>query len=224
MSKSLWERARALGTPRHHFESAMAALLGTPWWAWFVPFLIGGCVLLLMQTPLGWITDKRIEEVLGPIIMGITAAIAIHGYWRSRGFLTLILAIFCCALFFREWHFWSSSTGFVLAFAFLLWWASMGRDELKPWLAQPRVRGLLTSAMWTYFISQVLDRNILLSLPDYLSWHNNVEETLENSGHLMVLALVLTVQRAGVLTGGVSPARPLVSAVKPRRARRPAGA
>lgn len=209
MSQTLWERARALGSPRHHFGSALSALLGTPWWVWFVPFVIGAGVLLAMHTPLGWLTDKRIQEVAGPFIIGVTAAIALYGYWRSRGFLPLVLAIFCCALFFREWHFWGSSTGFVLVFLFLAWWASMRRDELAPWLQRRAVRGLLGSAVWTYFISQVLDRNVLLFLPDYLSWHNNVEETLENSGHALVLALVVLTYRSALASDAASldPAR-----------------
>jgi hypothetical protein len=160
--------------------------------------VIATAVFVIAQTPIGWLTGKRAQEFFGLYFMVATALIATYCYWRARGLLPKMLAALTGALFLREWHFWGTSEAFYVAFAGLSIWAYMRRDDLAEWLHSAASRGLLAGAFWTYAISQILDRHFLLSLPGYLSWHNNIEETLETSGHVMVLALVVLTYRAAL--------------------------
>lgn len=204
MSEVFSALAAAVGTPQHHWQSAIFTLRGIPWWVWPLPFVIAAAVFLFVQTPMGWLTGKLPQEVTGLVLIGITASIAAYGYWRVGGFVPLFLALLTATLFLREWHFWGTNSGVYVAFVALCWWASMRRDDLAPLFRRPLARGLLLGALWTYTVSQVVDQHVLISLPDYLSWHNNVEELLENSGHLMLLAFVVLSYRTELAGNAIS--------------------
>lgn len=184
------------GFVRHHFGSAMSALRNTPLWVWPLPLLFAGIVLLLLQTPLGIITSKNVQELAGPIVMGVTAALSILLHYKLRVFFTLLLACFTGALFMREWHFWGTTEAILVALAALAWWASSRREEIIPYLREYHVGGLLCAALWIYAISQIMDQHYLLtlhlvSLNEYLKWNDNIEETLETVGHMFVLVAVI---------------------------------
>lgn len=193
---------------RHHFDSAMGAARGTPWWVWPLPLVIAGIVLLLLLTPLAVITSKPVQELAGPYVTGLTAAFAIFVHRQKRAFFTLLLALFTTTLFLREWHFWGTTEATLVALAALAWWASSRRENILPFLRQSSVGALLCAALWIYVVTQFMDQHYLLSLnlftvDDYVKWNDNVEETLETIAHLLVLAaVVLTYRNASGKTGG----------------------
>lgn len=188
-------------TVRHHLTSAKTALLGTPYWVWPLPLLLGAGILLMRQSPIGWFTEKPVQEIAAPVVIGLAAVLALFVHRWVRAFFTLLLACFAGVLFLRELHFSGTGTGAYAAIILLAWWASSRRDEIRDFLKWPSIRGLLGGSLWTYLITKMFDRHYFSFLPDYLSWHDNVEESLETLAHVMVLALVVMTLRLGSLQG-----------------------
>lgn len=193
------QRFDAVAWLRHHAASARMALAGIPYWVWPLPALLWIAVLLIMQTPFRWITEKDVLELISPMVLALAAGTALFVHRWARESFTLMLACFCWALFFRELHFTGTSRGIYAALIVLAWWASSRRDEILPFLARRPVAALLSGAAWTYFITKQLDRHNFGFLPNYRDWNNNVEESLETLAHLMVFALVVATLRAAWL-------------------------
>ncbi|GBE43439.1 MAG TPA: hypothetical protein ENH05_03240 [Rhizobiales bacterium] len=189
-------------TVRHHLGSAKAALLGAPYWVWPLPFLLSAGIFLILQSPIGWFTEKPVQEIVAPVVIGLAAVLALFVHRWVREFFTLLLACFVWALFLRELHFYGTSNGAYAAIILLAWWASSRRDEIRDFLKWPSIRGLLAASLWTYFVTKLFDRHYFSFLPGYYSWNNNVEESLETLAHAMVLALVVVTLRIGSLQGG----------------------
>ncbi|MFQ5626791.1 MAG: hypothetical protein ACE5FM_09090, partial [Methyloligellaceae bacterium] len=124
-------------------------------------------------------TEKPVQEAISPYVTGLTALFALFVHWRVREFFTKLLAFFLCALFFREWHFWGTDKGFLIAVLALLWWASSRRAEIRYYLSRPSISGLLSGAMWTYLLAMIFDYHIPSFLPGYHDWTDNLEEPLE---------------------------------------------
>ena len=174
-----------------HWESAWAALRATPWMVFTIPFICAAAILLLRISPVGWATEKPVQELIAPSVLGMAAlAVIFVQHWVRHKF-TLMLAIFVWALFLRELHFEFMNGGILIALACLMWWLSMVRKEMTDWLANYWIRLWLSGSFFTYFISDMMDRHLFQFLPNYWDWNNNVEETLETCGHLMVFGLVL---------------------------------
>ena len=189
------------GTLRHHLGSAKAALFGIPYWVWPLPVFLCAGIILIVQTPIGWLTEKPIQEIAAPVVIGLTAGLVVCVHRWMREFFTLLLACFVWALFLRELHFAGTSNGLYIALIVLAWLASSRRDEISDFLKWPSIRALLSCALWTYFITKLFDRHYVSFLPGYADWHNNVEESLETFAHVMVFALVVMTLRIGVMQG-----------------------
>jgi len=179
------------------------ALRNTPLWVWPLPLIFAGLILLLVQTPLGIITSKPVQELIGPSTMIATTLLAVFVHRKVGVFFTLLSACFAGAIFMREWHVWGTEQAIFVALAALAWWASSRREEIIPYLRQSNVGALLCTALLCYAASQFMDQDILLKLDlvtisDYKKWNDNLEETLETVGHLFVLAaVVMTYLSAG---------------------------
>lgn len=188
-------------TFRHHLGSAKAALTGMPYWVWPLPILLCAGIILITQTPIGWVTEKGVQEIAAPVAIGLTAGLVLFVHYWTRAFFTLLLACFVWALFLRELHFTGTSNGLYISLIVLAWLASSRRDEISDFLKWPSIRALLGCALWTYFITKLFDRHYVSFLPGYADWHNNVEESLETLAHAMVFALVVMTLRIGAMQG-----------------------
>ena len=195
MAKDTPGNINIASTFRHHLDSAKAALFGTPYWVWPVPVLLCAGIVLLLQTPIGWITEKPVQEIIAPVVIGLTAMLVLFVHYWVRAFFTLLLACFVWALFLRELHFNGTGYGLYISLIVLAWLASSRRDEIRDFLERPSIGALLSCSIWTYFITKLFDRHYLSFLPDYAVWHNNVEESLETLAHVMVFALVVVTLR-----------------------------
>jgi len=184
-------------TLNHHLSSARAVFKGLPYWVWPLPLILAQIILILLHTPLGWITEKPVQEIVAPVVIGIAAIMSFFVHrWVNETF-TLLLAFFTWTLFVRELHFYGTNNGAYIAIALLAWLASSKRDAFNEYLRWLSVRALLGGSMLTYIVTKVLDRGYLSFLPEYSNWNSNVEESLETCGHLMVLALVVVTLRIG---------------------------
>lgn len=183
------------GTVRHHFQSAKMALLNIPLWVWPLPFLLCVVILLIRQSPIGWMTEKPNQELIAPTVICLTAMLALFVHRWTRELFTLMLACLVWALFLRELHFIGTSRALYITVIALTIIASYKRDELAEFLSQRAIGILLPLALWTYFVSKLFDRHVFYFMPDYVLWHDNVEETLETCGHVITFALVIATLR-----------------------------
>lgn len=187
------------GIIRHHFESAKMALLNTPIWVWPLPFILCLVILLIRQSPIGWITEKSVQEIIAPTIICLTAILVLFVHRWTREWFTLMLACLVWALFMRELHFYGTSWALYTTVIVLAVVASHKRDEIAEFLGQRAIGTLLTLSLWTYFVTKLFDRHYFSFLPYYNDWNNNVEESLETIAHVMVFALVVMTLRIGSL-------------------------
>ena len=191
-------RQQARNVIERHWESTKAAFWGMPLEAWLAPFVCIFGILLIYLSPWNELASKPTQEIVAPVIIGMTAIVSLFVHrWVGETF-TLILACFAWALFIRELHIPLSNNGFYIAIFAIAWWVSNQRFELAQWFSYKWIRIFLGGAFWTYLITKVFDRHYVSFLPAYNSWNNHVEETLEACGHGMVFALVIATLRIGL--------------------------
>ncbi len=182
---------------KQHYESAWAAFWATPPAAYVLPVISIALIVLTQSSPFAWVTEKPVQEIIAPVVLVMAAGTVLVGYHWFREKLPLMLSLLVWALFLHELHFEFMNGGILFALAGLSWWLSTARVELKDWLQDFWIRLWLAGAFMSYFISDMLDRHLFSFLPNYRSWNNNVEESLETCGHLMIFALVLAMVRVG---------------------------
>lgn len=187
---------------RHHSETARLLFRGLPYWALLVPFLLGAAVLLIMQTPFAWVTEKDLQEIAAPVVILVAALVSLYVHYCLRVLFTLFLAVLACALFYRELHIIGSSRTLYATIVILAVLCSVKREALREYFSERVISALLFAAMWTYLVTKLLDRNFFTFLPNYYAWSHNVEESLETVAHLMILALGVVTLRLGTLKNG----------------------
>ncbi len=166
-------------------------LLAAPRWVVMVPALAWLIILGLWRSPLGWITEKPIQEIIGPGIIAL-ACLAALTLWVRRGeFHWLWLALLTGSLFCREYHFAGSGIGIYFALAAVFWYGSRRIDNLRELLAPRIVVFMVVAAICTYFTAKTFDHGVWKFIPGERDWHNNVEESMETTGHLWLLATIL---------------------------------
>ncbi len=195
MTRKAKKKFDIAGTILHHLESAKMTLLGIPFWVWPMPFLLCVVILLIRQSPIGWITEKPVQEIIAPTVICLTAVLVLFVHRWTRELFTLMLAVLVWALFMRELHFYGTGRGLYATVIVLAFLASAKRDILGEFLGQRSIGALLGLSIWTYIVSKMFDRHYFSFLPAYHDWNNNVEETLETCGHLFVLSLVVMTLR-----------------------------
>jgi len=195
MTRKAKKKFDIAGTILHHLESAKMTLLGIPFWVWPMPFLLCIVILLIRQTPIGWMTEKPVQEIIAPTVICLTAVLVLFVHRWTRELFTLMLAVLVWALFMRELHFYGTGRGLYATVIVLAFLASAKRDKLGEFLGQRSIGALLGLSLWTYIVSKMFDRHYFSFLPAYHDWNNNVEETLETCGHLFVLSLVVMTLR-----------------------------
>lgn len=166
---------------------------------WLLPFVLSLVIWAITKTPIGWMTEKPVQEIVAPVVIGMTAALvlAVHRWVGTR--FSLLLACFVWSLFFRELHFWGTNNGFYIALVAIIIWGWLSRSQISEFLQCRVIRFLLSGAFMIYLLSKIVDRGYLAFLPDFVVWRHNLEETLETCGHLMVFALVVMTLRVATL-------------------------
>ena len=182
MTRKAKKKFDIAGTILHHLESAKMTLLGIPFWVWPMPFLLCIVILLIRQPPIGWMTEKPVQEIIAPTVICLTAVLVLFVHRWTRELFTLMLAVLVWALFMRELHFYGTGRGLYATVIVLAFLASAKRDKLGDFLGQRSIGALLGLSLWTYIVSKMFDRHYFSFLPAYHDWNNNVEETLDTCG------------------------------------------
>ncbi len=166
---------------------------------WLLPFVLSLVIWAITKTPIGWMTEKPVQEIVAPVVIGMTAALvlAVHRWVGTR--FSLLLACFVWSLFFRELHFWGTNNGFYIALVAIIIWGWLSRSQISEFLQCRVIRFFLSGAFLIYLLSKIVDRGYLAFLPEFAVWRHNLEETLETCGHLMVFALVVMTLRVATL-------------------------
>lgn len=188
----------------YHIDTVRMAVLAIPRWVWVLPFVLFGAILLVVQTPVVWALDKPVQEIVAPVIIGLAALASLATHYWVRHTFSLMVALFACSLFLREWHVFGTDPGIYWVMMALLWWASARREHIAHFAGDYATRAAFGAGVWTYIIADLSDRHIFGWLPNYMSWHDYVEETLESLGHLFVFAFVIAVLRFGSTRVGES--------------------
>mgnify|MGYP006908227899 CR=1 FL=1 len=154
------------------------------------------------QSPLWEYTHKVYQEKYGPAVLMAAVGLAAALWMIHRGFYYRWLTILCVCLLCRELHFRGTSTGIYFAIPLVLWYASANYASMKPFVNHRLLVSLFVGAFITYFFTITVDRAVWKFLPRHADWRNNVEETLETFGHLMILAMIIV--SASLSAGGNS--------------------
>lgn len=180
-------------------KTAVVVLKSIHLLVWVLPFGLSLAIWAISRTPIGWMTEKPIQEIVAPVVIGMTAVLvlAVHR-WAGAKF-SLLLACFVWSLFFRELHFWGTNNGFYIALVVIMIWGWLSRDQISEFLQCRVIRFYLSGAFLIYLFSKIVDRGYLAFLPDFAVWRHNLEETLETCGHLLVFALVVMTLRVATL-------------------------
>lgn len=178
-------------TARPRFGAIFGFSLRRIWWpAWLLPWVI---VLTLVPAHVSGIitVPKAPGEIAAPIILSLALALSL---WRLKQektpwmlWLSLLLFAFLC----REFHFAGTSAAVYPAVFTLFFIAWYRYPVYASYLGSRQVLTLFTTALFCYFTAVGLDGHWWKFLPgDKYDWAN-VEEYVEVTGHLLLLALVL---------------------------------
>lgn len=190
-----------------HWHTGIQLLRLTPIWVVAVP-AAGALVIALLNTSpeIAPYLTKESAEIISPLILAVGVVIAAWLAATHSEIYFKWLTLFAVCLFLRELHFRGTNTGFYIAIALLLGWASYARDRLEPFFSNRTIVTLLMAVLWTYLISKTFDRHMWdRAMFGNLS-RDLFEENLEILGHL--LFVTLTMASALVATAAVPVAHP----------------
>ena len=158
----------------------------------FVPFVIAVIVLMMTGTQLDWMVSEATQEIAGPSIVALALFISLISAARKkrlvdRWFVALFASLLC-----REIHFAGTSTGIYVALIVLVTFGSTSRQHLPEFYVQRWPVSLMTVAFITYGMAVTVDAAWWRFLPAFGAWRLQVEETLESTGHLLMLGSLIS--------------------------------
>ena len=134
---------------------------------------------------------KSTHEVIAPYLLAGALAVATIRWLVGRERFTLVLGALCLVFLLREIHFSGAKLVLYIGVALIAVWSLLWAKSLLPSLIdKPRGRWLIV-VIWTYALALLVQRGALKFLPDEERIHVQLEEVLENLGHLFLLILGL---------------------------------
>jgi len=161
------------------------------WWPVLVPPAVAAAVYLARAV--GWhqAVEKQPHEVIALCLLSAAVAVAAKGALAQRDRFCLVLAALCLVFLLREIHFPGAKEVLYGGVAVIGVWSVLWRRRLLPsLLGQARGRWLVIT-VWAYVLALLVQRRALKFLPDEEHVHIQLEEVLENVGHLFLLILGL---------------------------------
>lgn len=131
---------------------------------------------------------KADNELAAMILMPIAVGVFAFRWLLRRDRLHLVLTVFAAALLCREIHFTGTHKGIYVAMALVGVWCYLWRRPLLRQLLHTRKGRWLTMAAWAYFVALLVQRRALRGvLPFEQILHSQIEETLENIAHALLI-------------------------------------
>jgi len=161
------------------------------WWPMLLPVLV--MVGVYGAKSAGWTAalDKPLHEIIALCLLSSALTVAIKGWLAGRERFGLVLTALCLVFLLREIHFPGAKIVLYGGVALIGVWAVLWAKSLLPsLLGRPRGRWLVV-VIWTYALALLVQRRALKFLPDEENIHIELEEVIENLGHLFLLILGL---------------------------------
>jgi hypothetical protein len=190
-------RPGVLGTARLLLGSCRLSLL-------LVPFVVGLVVaqLKLQDAFQGGLAYRDAMEVVALAVLGPALLLALLGALRAGSGSGWWVVGLVATLFMREVHFTGTSTGVYVGLLILFVVLVRRVGDWRSSLARAGFATPLVVAFGCYFMSQTLDQRWWKFLPTEDVWHTVVEETLEVTGHVFMLALAWLATRGSGSSSG----------------------
>lgn len=134
---------------------------------------------------------KEPHEVAAPVILSAAVLVCAVRWLVRRDRLHLVLTVLAAALLCREIHFPGTHRGIYVAGAIIALWCVLWRKSLIKQVWRTAKGRWLTVAVWSYFVSLLIQRRALKFLPDETMMHIRLEEVTENVAHLLFLIAAL---------------------------------
>ncbi len=161
------------------------------WWPALLPLLVMGGVYAARAAGRGELIDKPTHEIIALCLLSGALAVAIKGVFATRERFAMVLAALCLVFLLREIHFEGAKEVLYIGVAAIGVWSIVWARSLLPTVVgKPRGRWLVV-VIWTYAVALLVQRRALKFLPDEDVIHIQLEEVLENLGHLFLLILGL---------------------------------
>jgi hypothetical protein len=156
--------------------------------------LLGPAVMMLVYVGQAsgklYYFSRGFNENIALILVGVSLSGFLFQTLFFRSELSLFMTLLCGAFFCREWHFYGTSNGVYVALGFLGFWAYKRKDNFLRIIGGSYLKVWLFSTFWTYLLSQLIARRLFryLYLPLEDNLHIYLEESLETTAHLMMIA------------------------------------
>jgi len=161
------------------------------WW----PLLLGPTAMLLVyvaqMSHLEAIVSRHSNEYIALILLSIPLIGFLIQAFLFRSDFHLFMASLCGAFFCREWHFPGTSKGIYIALALLAFWAVKRKQTFEKIIGNGQFKTWFFATFWTYLLSQLIARRVFryVYLPQEAQLHVFLEETVETTAHLMMIAV-----------------------------------
>jgi len=182
------------GSRSPSFGNILRYSLGRIWYPlWLVPIAVVAILLPLhMHGTLE--LAKAISEPIEPGILASAFIIAGIRWHKLRRPFFIWLALLLAAFFYRELHFAGTATMMYIAFLVLMFAAWLQYPKLGDYLGSRLFLTLFSTTLFSYMIAVGLDKHWWKFLPGHKYQWARVEEYVEIAGHLLLLALTITVK------------------------------
>ena len=162
--------------------------------AW-LPLLIPPAVVaaVYLARAAGWdqAISKQPHEAIALCLLSAAVAVAVKGLLVQRDRFYLILGALCLLFLLREIHFPGAKRMLYGGVAVIGVWAALWRKDLLGALVGKARGRWLVVTVWAYVLALLVQRRAMRFLPDEENIHVELEEVLENIGHLFLLILGL---------------------------------
>lgn len=175
-----------------HGRNGWAVLRHCSPWILLVPAAVICLIVVDSRRGLLWFEQKTTQEIIAPSILAIAILVSSLYWARAADFCSHWLLLLSAALFCRELHFWGTNNGIYLAIILLLWYASRHTERMRSFLQSRCCVSLFAGAVFTYGLSKTFDRGYWMKIAGWPDWQDTMEESLESTAHLMILALAIT--------------------------------
>ncbi|NRA01745.1 MAG: hypothetical protein HRU00_03995 [Myxococcales bacterium] len=187
--------AAAPGAPRTGtVRAAIIPRLGELWSLLLGPLLI---LFVYLAYYLGWdwVQSKGLHELIALVLTPIALLLFAWTAFETRDPLQQVLTGLSAVFLMREIHLYDYNPPTYVALVLAAIWIWRWRYRLVAPFLRPGTRSLVYGALFTYLLSQLLDRRALRILPYEQSIRLGAEEMMENLGHLLWIATALVTRR-----------------------------
>ncbi len=175
----------------------LAAIIPRPGELWTL--LLGPILILFVYLAdyLGWswVQSKGLHEMTALVLTPIALSLFAWTAFQTRDPLQQVLTGLSAVFLMREIHFYGSHRATYLGLMLAAIWIWRWRHRLIAPFLRPGTRSLVYGALFTYLLSQLLDRRALRILPYEQTIRLGAEEMMENLGHLLWIATALVTRR-----------------------------